>query len=224
MSMAIRVVYIVPGDAAPWRDARHRATEWLEDVQWFFADEMARLGYGPRTFEIHYTDGAVRFDELNIVNARSEFLSSGRGTPALCLDGARTLAPPGNEDIVVYIHEAYEIRPREVCAPSRGSGRMRAAFLSSLHLKLARREWMSKDDGHAGAVMEWVAPDPMPDLPLLEPSRQHVCRPLWRGLRGDDSRTRSRAWATPRLGRNRRPNAHGAWVAANERLLPAPPR
>ena len=48
----VRVIYIVPSDAKEWLDAKQHATEVLEDLQHFFADEMNQRGHGPKTFEI----------------------------------------------------------------------------------------------------------------------------------------------------------------------------
>ena len=36
----VRVIYIEPNDAEAWPDASRRATEMLEDLQHFFADEL----------------------------------------------------------------------------------------------------------------------------------------------------------------------------------------
>lgn len=56
----VRVIYIVPSDAKEWLDAKQHATEVLEDLQHFFADEMNQRGHGPKTFEIA-RDAAMTF-------------------------------------------------------------------------------------------------------------------------------------------------------------------
>jgi hypothetical protein len=40
----VRVIYIVPSDAKVWLVAKQHATEVLEDLQHFFADEMNLRG------------------------------------------------------------------------------------------------------------------------------------------------------------------------------------
>jgi hypothetical protein len=56
----------VPVDAEPRREAKRRDTERLKDMQWFFADEMTRLGYGPKTFEIARDAGdELVFDQID---------------------------------------------------------------------------------------------------------------------------------------------------------------
>ena len=66
METTVRVVYVLPNNVAPWDEARRRANEWLEDIQWFFADQMEKLGYGPKTFRVA-TDklGGLVFHEIN---------------------------------------------------------------------------------------------------------------------------------------------------------------
>jgi hypothetical protein len=62
----VRVIYIVPSDRNPWLEAQQCATGCLEDLQWFFSDEMDRLGYGPKTFEIgRDASGLVVFYQID---------------------------------------------------------------------------------------------------------------------------------------------------------------
>jgi hypothetical protein len=70
----VRVVYVVPKDAQPWQEAATRATYLLEDLQWFFVDEMHRLGYGPKTFQIERAkSGRLVFQQIPSDRRRQDF-------------------------------------------------------------------------------------------------------------------------------------------------------
>ncbi len=158
----VRVIYIVPVDAEPWRDAKRRATECLEDIQWFFADEMKRLGYGSRTFEIANDErGALVFHQIRSPLTQEEF---GEDYWKKCKKVAQTYGLRSTNDVVVYFYESYMITNGKVSgAGARGKRRGLGgeAFLSSLHLKLARREWIANDNGCDGKVFDWISPKPM---------------------------------------------------------------
>jgi hypothetical protein len=159
----VSVIYVVPSDREPWREAQLRATECLEDLQWFFADEMTRLGYGPKTFDMaRDTSGLVLFQEIDSELEASAFRHY---YWQHCKNTARTLRD-GNQ-VIVYFFEAYFLgdKTTNTSAGSRGGrnrrGRGGEAFLSSLHLKLARRDWLGRDDGYEGRVFEWIGPSPL---------------------------------------------------------------
>jgi hypothetical protein len=158
----VRVVYVVPVDSEPWEDAEHRATECLEDIQWFFADEMKRLGYAAKTFEIAKDEGGTGvFHRIGSPLKREEF---GKNYWEKCKKAAQAHGLRGTSDVVVYFYESYTVTNDEVSgAGARGkrSGVGGEAFLSSLHLKLARREWIANDNGYEGEVFDWVLPGPM---------------------------------------------------------------
>ena len=158
----VRVIYVVPKDVEPWRDVRHRAHEWLEDIQWFFADEMKRRGYGPKTFEIA-TDsrGALVFHQIESPLTRGDFSK-------VAVNGCKNVAMAHglgpSSDVVVYFYESYSISHGKVSgqgARGRETGIGGEAFLSSLHLKMAMREWIADDNGYDGKVFEWISPQPM---------------------------------------------------------------
>lgn len=157
----VRVVYVLPRDVEPWGEAKRRAREWLEDIQWFFADEMNRRGHGPKTFEIA-TDrqGVVVFHQIKSSLPQEDF----RKDPVNnCKKAAQAYGLRNGNDVVVYFYEFYSIRCGKVSAGARG-GRRRLGgevFLSSLHLKMGRREWMSNDSGYDGAIFEWISSEPM---------------------------------------------------------------
>ena len=158
----VRVIYVVPKDADPWREAKRRASEWLEDIQWFFADQMERRGYEPKTFEIA-TDNrrALIFHQIGSPLERDEFQNNRVGN---CKRAAEADGLRSSNDVVVYFYEFYSISNGK--ASGQGArGRKRGvggeAFLSSLHLKMARREWIGNNDGYDGEVFEWISSEPM---------------------------------------------------------------
>lgn len=70
----VRVIYIVPSDAKEWLDAKQHATEVLEDLQHFFADEMKQRGHGPKTFEIaRDADNDLLFDAKHSSIEKAQF-------------------------------------------------------------------------------------------------------------------------------------------------------
>jgi hypothetical protein len=159
----VSVIYIVPSGREPWREAQLRATECLEDLQWFFADEMNRLGYGPKTFDIARDEsGLVLFHEINSGLPANEFHDA---YVMNCKNTAHVLRD--RNQVIVYFFEAYFLgnATTNTIAGSRGGenrrGRGGEAFLSSLHLKLARRDWLGRDDGYEGEVFEWIDPSPL---------------------------------------------------------------
>jgi hypothetical protein len=156
------VIYIVPSDQEPWREAQLHATECLEDLQWFFAYEMNRLGYGPKTFDIaRDASGLVLFHEIKSGLIAKEFHAAYVNN---CKNTAHELRD--RNQVIVYFFEAYFLgnTTTDTTAGARGGrqrGRGGEAFLSSLHLKLARRDWLDRDDGYEGKVFEWIDPSPL---------------------------------------------------------------
>lgn len=96
----VRVIYVVPMDAKPWGEAKHRATEWLEDIQWFFADEMKRLGYGPKTFETANDEGGTLvFHQIYSSLLKKEF---GKHPVNNCKNAAQAHGLRSANDVAVY--------------------------------------------------------------------------------------------------------------------------
>ena len=52
----LRVVYFHPADTQPLKDYRRRLTRIMLDVQSFYRDEMARNGFGPKSFSLEMQD------------------------------------------------------------------------------------------------------------------------------------------------------------------------
>lgn len=159
----VRVVYIVPIDAEPWPEAKRRATEVLEDLQHFFADQMRGYGYGPKTFAIAYDrTGEVIFHGLPSSHRKEDFFRENPGhNPVfinLCKEATDGSLRSSN-DIVIYFVEAYSISKTKLWAGSRGMKRGQGgeAFLSSLHLKLAIREWLEFSEGYTGRIIPWIS-------------------------------------------------------------------
>lgn len=159
---AVRVIYIVPNNVEPWKDAKRRIVECLEDIQWFFADEMCRHGYGLKTFEIAKNDdGALIFHQINSSLKSCEFETSPCGK---CKKIAEERKLRSANDIVIYLLENYSFpKGKNPNVVSRGAQRGLGgeAFLSSLYVKLAMREWMSNDMEYGGKIFDWIRPEPM---------------------------------------------------------------
>ena len=155
---SVRAIYVVPNDREPWGDAKRRASEWLEDIQSFFACEMNRLRYGQKTFKIAKEEnGELIFHQVIIPWRREDLVQD---PLRYCKEEIQNLKLRRGKDIAVCFHESYLFTPGEICgkgACSTGGN----AFLSSLHLKLAIREWISDDTEYEGRVFEWISPKPM---------------------------------------------------------------
>ncbi len=157
----VRVVYIVPNNVEPWKDVRNRMAECLEDIQWFFADEMFRHGHGLKTFEIAKDDDkALNFHQICSSLKRDEFETSPCGK---CKKIAEERGLRSANDIVIYLLENYSFPKGKASTVSRGAQRDLGgeAFLSSLYVKLAVREWISNDMGYGGKTFDWIRPEPM---------------------------------------------------------------
>jgi hypothetical protein len=156
----VRVVYVVPVDAEPWEEAKQRATEWLEDIQGFFADEMQRLGYAPKTFEIAKDErGELIFHEIPSPLRKKAFYR-GRDYRKNCIKVAEDRGIQQAGDRVVCFHESCSMINGEVFGDGANS-RSGYAFLGSLHLMLARREWMGDKTEFEGMLFPWISPEPM---------------------------------------------------------------
>lgn len=163
----VRVVYVVPKDAQPWQEAATRATYLLEDLQWFFGDEMHRLGYGPKTFQIaREKSGRLVFQQIPSDRRRQDFQKRKENGDQLfvdyCKEASDVFGLRTSNDVVIYFFESYSADEGIVSAGTRGGRAATArglggeAFISSLILKTANREWMASDARYEGHI---------PDLP-----------------------------------------------------------
>jgi len=159
--LAVRVIYIIPTDAEPWGEAKQRATECLEDIQWFFADEMERWDYGLKTFKIA-TDNAdsVVFHQIKSGLTKNDF---GNVYWNNCKNTAQEYGLRNLNYATVYFYEAYSITNGMVNAGSKGWARGKGgeAFLSSFHLKVAIRDWIADSSGYGGRVFDWIDSAPL---------------------------------------------------------------
>lgn len=158
--LAVQVIYVVPEDAEPWREADRHASQCLEDLQWFFADEMERFGYGPKTFEIAAdARGSRVFHQISSNLGKTEFCNN---RVKNCERTAQKHGLSIGHNIALYFHESYTITDGKVSDSGKGAkGRPGKSWLSSLHLKMAIREWISNDDGYAGEVFDWISQEAM---------------------------------------------------------------
>lgn len=154
----VKVIYIVPKDVKPWPEARSRAQECLEDLQWFFADQMDKRGYGPKTFKIA-TDNRreLIFQQIEINFTKDEFQKSRVNN---CKSVGKTYGLRNTDNVVVYFYESYSIRNGKISGQG-AKGQRGEAFLSILHLKMAKREWIANNNGYVGEVFNWISLEPM---------------------------------------------------------------
>jgi hypothetical protein len=155
----VRVIYIIPSDAEPWPEAKSRANDVLEDLQWFFADEMDRLGHGRKTFGIaRDANGSLLFYQINGEFDKKSFLEANKKEyPGWCRDAATRCGLFANSYITVHFIEAYNITAEKVSANCCGWANYGGeAFLSSLHLKLAKRDWIALTNSYAGKFFEEI--------------------------------------------------------------------
>ncbi len=153
----VRVIYIVPVDAEPWPEMQSRALEILEDLQWFFAVEMDRLGYGPKTFEIAFDEeGALDFHQLNSEETKKQFEVDPRESSKRVVGGRQKK----EDNVELCFVEVYSINNDELSGVFAKTKRQRC-YLSSLYLKLTNREWLGNDMGYAGKTFPWIIPQPM---------------------------------------------------------------
>jgi len=112
----VRVIYVMPRDVEPWREAKRRAHEWLEDIQWFFADQMEKLDHGPKTFEIATdTRGELVFHQIKTSIPEEEFRES-KDFVKNCNKVAKDNGLVSSNDIIVYFCESYSLRNGKVSA------------------------------------------------------------------------------------------------------------
>jgi hypothetical protein len=160
----VRVIYIVPSDAEPWPEAKGRATDVLEDLQWFFAEEMDRLSHGRKTFGIaRDANGSLLFHQIKGEFAKKEFLeASKREYPKWCREAAMKCGLFDDSYITVYFIEAYNITSGKVSANCSGWARNGGeAFLSSFHLKVAICHWIADTSGYGRRVFDWIDLEPL---------------------------------------------------------------
>lgn len=159
---AVRAVYINPEDRREWLELQERVQMVLEDLQYFFADEMRRHGYLAKTFAIaNDASGRLKCDRIHSPVSSAEFNVN---PVERCKHEAYKNGLRRQNDLVVYIYEGYDIHDgRFVNIGARGwNWRERyEVFISALHLKMARREWLTKQTGYDGHVFEWISAEPM---------------------------------------------------------------
>jgi len=148
-SFTVRVVYVIPKDAEPWQETKRRATEWLEDIQWFFADQMEQRGYGRKTFEIARDEcGELVFNHISSPLTKKEF---GNNRVKNCRKATRANGLQSTNDVVVYFYESYDGK----VSGQGAKGEKWGAFLGGLYLKRARREWIGRENKYKGEISDW---------------------------------------------------------------------
>jgi hypothetical protein len=155
---AVSAVYIIPSDAEPWRAAQRRATETLQDLQWFFADEMEFLGYEPKTFEIDYDNNRlVTFEVIRTELTRRDF---GIGRKQVIPKAMKLLPTLREEYRQVCFIESYSYVSGVLSGVIAGTTERRS-YLSSLYLKVGLPAWLGRTEGYGGEIFPWISSEPM---------------------------------------------------------------
>ena len=159
---SVRVIYIEPKDAEAWLDARRRATELLEDLHHFFADEMNRHGFGPRTFAFAGDDEAWFDYRKSTTLSKAEFQADPWKSCKRELGGGR---PPDAPDIEICFFDAYSIVDGVVSCPGVFHTHRRC-YINALLLKTAIREWLEDQCGYRDRVFSWISPHALAEATL----------------------------------------------------------
>lgn len=156
--LTVRVVYVVPKDAEPWGEAKQRAMDLLEDLQWYFADQLHRNNYEPRkTFEIaRDQDDDLSFRQVHAPQTKVEFPNRDRAL-AICKD---LLGPPDQAYAEICFVEAYRITAGLVSNDLAGTSKRRSC-ITSLDLKVALREWVADTNKYGHQVFSWISSEPI---------------------------------------------------------------
>lgn len=165
----VRAVYVVPSDAVPWEGARRRVQECFEDLQKWFAEETAQHVTSSLSFDIaRESDGLLSFRTVKSAKPASDFRAAEPAAFDLCREAAEAegLRSMGDDDVVAFFFE--ELMPSggaETIADAYASGHgekgQRECCWSSLHLKLARREWLKDETSCKGLHFPEISPEPL---------------------------------------------------------------
>jgi hypothetical protein len=173
----VRVIYIEPQDAKQWPDARHRATEMLEDLQHFFADQMSRHDFGPRTFALCDDEDFFEYRKSRSVS-KAEFQANPWEACKRELRGGR---PPNAPDIEICFFDAYSIVEGVAACPG-VFHKNRRCYINALLLKTANREWLEDSNGYGGRVFPWISSEPMREKSLKWNRGQACNLETWQAL------------------------------------------
>ncbi len=101
----LHVVYWTPQDREPAPQYRERLSKILEDVRSFYAREMERLGFGPRTIQFdHASDGLIQIHLVHGLQPYAKYdVKSGSEIRGECLSVLRQAGiNPARETIVIF--------------------------------------------------------------------------------------------------------------------------
>lgn len=101
----IHIVYWTPSDREPAPRYRERLGAIMEDIRDFYAKEMKRLGFGPRTIRLDYADDGMM--KVHVVKGRQPYadydVQSGGPIRNECLATLRAAGiDPEKETIVIF--------------------------------------------------------------------------------------------------------------------------
>jgi hypothetical protein len=125
---------------------------------------MDACDHGKKTFDIATDDsGRVVFHQTRSQLPPRAFLeASGTRFMDLCVEEASRAGLHDLDYRTAFFVEAYSISGGGVSgARAYGSNCRGGAFLSSIHLKLARREWLDNCDTYVDAVLDGVGDEPL---------------------------------------------------------------
>jgi hypothetical protein len=99
----LHLVVWVPSDREPAADYQVRLTRIMEHIRAFYADEMERLGFGPRTFNLDYKDdGSLRIHLVKGAGPYNDYqVQSGSKIRGECLPVLREAGIDADRETIV---------------------------------------------------------------------------------------------------------------------------
>lgn len=99
----LHIVYWSPSDREPQPGARKRLTAILKDIQGFYAGQMKRLGFGPRTVGLDFSDDGLL--NIHFVKGKKPYAAyqtnSGREIRMECLPSLEKAGLDANKETIV---------------------------------------------------------------------------------------------------------------------------
>jgi hypothetical protein len=99
----LHIVYWTPADREPAPQHRERLSKILEDIRTFYANEMQRLGFGRRTFELDHTaDGLVKIHLARGAKPYAEYkVESGSEIRRDCVPSLKNAGVEADKETIV---------------------------------------------------------------------------------------------------------------------------
>lgn len=150
----LHIVYWTPADREPAPEYRERLSKILEDIRAFYAREMERVGFGPRTIQLdHAADGLVRIHLVRGLkpykdyDGRSGSEIRGESTPTLLKAGINA----AQETIVIFCNMSqWDAEKRVITqnSPYYAGGTLRSGTAWQVDSPILRLESLTEKADH----------------------------------------------------------------------------